>query len=267
MKTQTLETIGLEVEGTIVTVKLNRPDRLNALNVTMIEELTETFHRANSDRSVSVVIMTGSGDRAFCSGADLTQEQLGESGRYEQYLTEFYHPLLRSIVGSPKPYIAALNGLVVGAGIGLALACDYILAVPEVEFHMAFVRIGLVPDTGVMSFVTNRVGRQKAFDWAATGGIMSAEVALKTGLINGIAERASLTAELKKKANAYANMPSTAVGLIKQMSHAASAHSLEEMLSLEKNLQERAAAQPDHMEGVRAFLEKRSPNFNRPSTD
>ncbi len=263
MKTQIFDTIDLEVDRMIVTVKLNRPDRLNALNVTMIEELTEAFRMANSDRSVSVVIMTGSGDRAFCSGADLTQEQLGESGRYEQYLTEFYHPLLRSIVESPKPYIAALNGLVVGAGIGLALACDYILAAPEVEFHMAFVRIGLVPDTGVMSFVTNHIGRQKAFDWVATGGIMSAEEALKTGLINGIAEKESLTAELKKKANAYANMPSTAVGLIKQMSHAASTHSLEEMLALEKNLQERAAAQPDHMEGVRAFLEKRSPNFNR----
>ena len=267
MKTQTLETIVLEVDEGIVTVKLNRPDRLNALNVTMIEELTDSFRKANSDRSVSVVILTGSGDRAFCSGADLTQEQLGESGRYEQYLTELYHPLLRSIVESTKPYIAALNGLVVGAGIGLALACDYVVAVPEVEFHMAFVRIGLVPDTGVMSFVTNRIGRQKAFDWAATGGIMSAEEALKNGLINDTAETTSLSAKLKRKANAYANMPSTAVGLIKQMSHAASTFSLEEMLALEKNLQERAAAEPDHMEGVRAFLEKRSPNFNRRTTD
>ena len=263
MDTKELKTIDIEADGPVVIVKLNRQDRMNALNATMISELMESFRSANSDKTVRAVVLTGSGDRAFCSGADLTQEQLGEPGIYEQHLAELYHPLLRTIVESPIPYIAALNGLVVGAGIGLALACDYVLATQEAEFHMAFARIGLVPDTGVMSFVTKLIGRQNAFDLAATGGVMPADKALKSGLINDIVGRTSLLAEAKKKAGNYAEMPATVVGLIKQMSHAATSHGLEDMLVLEKNLQERAAAQPEHMEGVRAFLEKRSPNFNR----
>ncbi len=263
MESPKLKTIHLEAEGPVVTIKLDRPDRLNALNVMMIDELTGTFRRANDDSSVRVIILTGSGDRAFCSGADLTQEQLGKSGQYEQHLEELYHPLLRTITESSKPYIAVLNGAVVGAGIGLALACDYIIAVPDVQFYMAFARIGLVPDTGVMSFVTHRIGRHKAFDWAATAGVMTANEAFSNGMVNEISEPDQLSDVVKKKAEAYVRMPKVALGLIKQMSHASLHHSLDEILVLERNLQERAAAEPDHMEGVRAFLEKRSPEFSK----
>ena len=263
MKTHRLNTVNVEVEGTIVTVVLNRPDRLNALNSVMIEELTDTFSGANNDQSVRAVIVTGSGDRAFCSGADLTQEHIGESERYDQYLREYYHPLIRTIVESPKPYVAALNGIVVGAGIGLALACDYIIAVPETEFHMAFAKIGLVPDTGVMSFVTHHIGRHKAFDLAASAGVVSAREALDAGMINEITDRDRLSDAAVSEAKVYARMPALAVGLIKQMSHAALSLDLEEMFDLERKLQQKAAADPDHMEGVRAFLEKRAPKFSK----
>jgi len=262
METKKLTTIQIQAKGPVVSVTLFRPDRLNALDVTMIGELIETLRQANSDPSVRVIILTGDGERSFCSGADLTQEQLGKPGEYEQHLREYYHPLLRAITGSPKPFIASLNGAVVGAGIGLALACDYIIAVPEVQFHMAFARIGLVPDTGVMSFVTNHIGRQRAFDWAATAGAMSAQEALKNGMINEIVERENLVMSSRTKAAVYAKMPKAALGFIKQMSHAAVNHTLDEMLVIERNLQERAAAEPDHMEGVRAFLEKRNPEFS-----
>ena len=177
------ETIEVASANGVATITLNRPESLNALNAAMRRELLAAVKAAGRDDAVRAVVLTGSG-RGFCSGADLRGGP-GERS-FRAVLTNEYNPLIAAIRDLPKPMIAAVNGVAAGAGVSLALACDLVYAAEEARFILAFVRIGLVPDSGATRALVRAMGRHRATELAFTGDPLSASDAAATGLINGV---------------------------------------------------------------------------------
>lgn len=242
-------------------ITINRPDRLNAINDDVIQQLNESFKILSENEKVSSIILTGSGNKAFCSGADLKDPKIGNTELYSKYLESSYQPIIQLIMDLSIPVIAAINGAVVGAGIGLALACDYVIMDKEAFYYPAFLKIGLIPDTGVMTFLVRRLGKYRAFEIISLAKRISSEDALKWGLTNKITESGQLMEEALKIAKDLSLMPKIAIGLVKQMANRAEEMSLEEAFKMECDFQEIAANTEDHLEGVKAFLEKRDPEF------
>src|SRR6266571_913741 len=183
VETAAYETIRTETSGAVLTITLNRPESLNALNAAMRRELLSAIRAAGKDESVRAVVITGEG-RGFCSGADLRG---GPAEReFRRVVTAEYNPLISAIRELPKPVIAAVNGVAAGAGVSLALACDLVYAAEEARFILAFVRIGLVPDSGAVHALVHALGRHRAAELAFTGDPLSAAEAAESGLINGV---------------------------------------------------------------------------------
>src|SRR6184192_3238892 len=175
-------------QGTVLTLTLNRPETLNALNRQTTQALTAALEAAGRDPEVGAIILTGAG-RAFCAGADLkdvaARAQAGESDLGED-LRANYAPMIRAIRACPRPVIAALNGTTAGAGLSLALACDLRIVVAGAQLIVVFVRVGLVPDAGSLFFLTRMLGLSKATELAMTGDPMSAEEAHRLGLVAAV---------------------------------------------------------------------------------
>jgi 2-(1,2-epoxy-1,2-dihydrophenyl)acetyl-CoA isomerase len=252
------ETIRVEVGDDVATVTLNRPDSLNALNAQMRRELLSAIKGFARDDSVRAVVITGAG-RGFCSGADLR----GGNGErdFRRVLETEYNPLVRAIRDLPKPVIAAVNGVAAGAGVSLALACDLVYASEEARFIQAFVRIGLVPDSGSTRTLVRALGRHRASQLMFSGEPLSAGEAQAAGLINAVLPAGELVAAVREAATRLASAPTRAIGLAKRSINAAEDASLDESLALEAQLQELAGRTDDHAEGVAAFAEKREPRF------
>jgi 2-(1,2-epoxy-1,2-dihydrophenyl)acetyl-CoA isomerase len=251
-------TIRSEVADGVATVTLNRPDSLNALNAQMRNELLAAFKGFGRDDAVRAVIITGEG-RGFCSGADLR----GGSGErdFRHVLEREYNPLVRAIRGLPKPVLAAVNGVAAGAGVSLALACDLVYASDEARFIMAFVRIGLVPDSGSTRTLVRALGRHRASQLIFTGEPLTAADAHAAGLVTAVLPGDELMAAVRDAAARLGAAPTRAIGLAKRSINAAEDISLVDSLALEAQLQELAGRTQDHTEGVAAFAEKREPGF------
>jgi 2-(1,2-epoxy-1,2-dihydrophenyl)acetyl-CoA isomerase len=253
------ETILLEVANGVQTITLNRPDSLNALNATMRRELLAAFKQATRDDAIRAVLLTGAG-RGFCSGADLRG---GSSEReFRRVLTTEYNPLISAIRDLPKPVVAAVNGVAAGAGMSLALACDLVYAAAEARFILAFVRIGLVPDSGVTRVLVQGLGRHRAAELAFTGEPLSAEEARDGGLANDVLPAEELLPHARRVAERLAAGPTRAIGYTKRLIESAAASDLAEALDAEAAYQELAGRTDDHREGVTAFAEKRDPTFS-----
>jgi 2-(1,2-epoxy-1,2-dihydrophenyl)acetyl-CoA isomerase len=252
------ETIEVASANGVATITLNRPDSLNALNAAMRRGLLAAIKAAGRDDAVRAVVLTGSG-RGFCSGADLRGGP-GERS-FRTVLTNEYNPLITAIRDLPKPMIAAVNGVAAGAGVSLALACDLVYAAEEARFILAFVRIGLVPDSGVNRALVRALGRHRAAELAFTGDPLSASEAAATGLINGVVPGDQLAAHASAVARRLAEGPTRAIGLTKRLINQAGGPGYAEGLALEAALQELAGRTEDHAEGVAAFSEKRDPRF------
>jgi 2-(1,2-epoxy-1,2-dihydrophenyl)acetyl-CoA isomerase len=251
-------TILLETADGVATVTLNRPDSLNALNAQMRRELLAAFKGFARDETVRAVILTGAG-RGFCSGADLRG---GEGERdFRRVLEQEYNPLVRAIRDLPKPVLAAVNGVAAGAGVSLALACDLVYAAEEARFIQAFVRIGLVPDSGSTRTLVRALGRHRASQLIFTGEPLSAAEAHAAGLVTAVVPGGDLLATVQDAAVKLAVAPTRAIGLAKRSINAAEDGSLDESLALEAQLQALAGRTDDHAEGVAAFTEKREPRF------
>jgi 2-(1,2-epoxy-1,2-dihydrophenyl)acetyl-CoA isomerase len=252
------QTTRVEIADGIATVTLNRPDLLNALNAAMRRELLAAFKSLGRDDAVRAVVLTGEG-RGFCSGADLR----GGSGEREfrRILTTEYNPLIRVIRDLPKPVIAAVNGVAAGAGVSLALACDLIYAADDARFIQAFIRIGLVPDTGSAQTLVRALGRYRAAQLMFTGEPLPAAEAHAAGLVNEVVPAADLAGRTREVARALAAAPTRAIGYTKRLINRSEDISLDEALVLEASLQELAGRTEDHAEGVAAFAEKREPRF------
>jgi 2-(1,2-epoxy-1,2-dihydrophenyl)acetyl-CoA isomerase len=260
----TYETILVEQNGGILTITLNRPDKLNAFTDTMLDELTSAFSQAEADSSVRSVVLTGAG-RGFCPGQDLAsavERGAGADGfSYAQHLHAHYDPLILGMRRFPKPIIAAINGVAAGAGMSLALACDYRIAVDTATFIQAFVKVGLVPDSGSTWMLPRLIGLTRALDMMLTGRRVNAAEALEWGMVNAVVSAEELMREAYDIAEAFANAPTRTIGLIKQAVEFASTSTLQAALDKEAELQDVAGHTADHAEGIAAFLEKRPAQF------
>jgi 2-(1,2-epoxy-1,2-dihydrophenyl)acetyl-CoA isomerase len=207
---------------------------------------------------VRAVVLTGEG-RAFCSGQDLSD--VGENPDFSEILRERYNPIIEMLATLEKPVIAAVNGTAAGAGMSLALACDFRLAHEKANFIEAFVNIGLVPDSGSLYFLPRLVGHAKAMELAALGEKVKADEAEKLGLVTKVVADDQWENEVNAFAARLANMPTKAIGLIKRYMKMSWGNDLSEVLENEAYAQQIAGSSDDFAEGVQAFLEKRKPRF------
>lgn len=258
------EVLLVEQRGAILTLTMNRPDSLNAFNRALLVGLREEFDRAASDDSIRCVVLTGSG-RGFSSGADLTdlreQYEGPEPPALGSYVRDLYSPLVLAIRRIEKPVIAAVNGVAAGAGASIALACDLRVASDKASFVEAFVRVGLIPDSGGTVILPLLVGLAKASELAFSGGRVSAEEALRLGLVNRVVSGDELMTTTHAWAEELAGLPTRAIGLTKRGFNRSLLPQLEDVLEHEAQLMEEAGRTHDHREGVHAFLEKRNPEF------
>ncbi|MEX0532474.1 2-(1,2-epoxy-1,2-dihydrophenyl)acetyl-CoA isomerase PaaG [Raoultella terrigena] len=252
------------VEQGVMTITLNRPDRLNSFNDLMHQQLAESLTQAERDDSVRCLLITGAG-RGFCAGQDLNDRNVDPSGPAPDLglsVERFYNPLVRRLAALPKPVIAAVNGVAAGAGATLALGCDMVLAARSASFVMAFSRLGLVPDCGGSWFLPRVAGRARAMGLALLGEKLSAEQAAQWGMIWQLVEDAELADTSMQLARHLAAQPTFGLGLIKQALLAAETNGLDAQLDLERDYQRMAGRSADYREGVSAFLAKRPPQFS-----
>ena len=258
MAQEAATTIRQEVADGVATLTLNRPESLNALNSQMRRELLAALKAIGRDDAVRAVILTGEG-RGFCSGADLRG---GDDERnFRTVLEREYNPLIRALRELPKPVIAAVNGVAAGAGVSLALACDLVYAAEEASFIQAFVRIGLVPDSGSTRALVRTLGRYRTAQLIFTGEPLSAAEAHAAGMVNVMLPGAEIMEAARDAAARLAQAPTTAIAYAKRQINAAEDATLEQSLTLEAQLQDLAGRTEDHAEGVAAFAEKREPRF------
>jgi 2-(1,2-epoxy-1,2-dihydrophenyl)acetyl-CoA isomerase len=245
-------------EGAVLTITLNRPDVLNALNTAVHKALAAALKEAR-DPDVRAVVLTGAG-RGFCVGQDLTEfrEAPGDIG---DRLHSTYHPNVLAIRALEKPVLAAVNGAAAGAGISFACACDLRIASDAAVFVPAFVNIGLVPDSGGTFFVTRLLGYARAFEWLCSGRRLSAAEAHAWGLVSEVVEAQALPARAAEFAAELAALPTRAIAMTKRLLDRAWGSTLGEQLEWEAQLQSAATQSEDFREGVQAFLEKREPSF------
>jgi 2-(1,2-epoxy-1,2-dihydrophenyl)acetyl-CoA isomerase len=252
-------------DAAVLTLTLNRPEALNALNRELTGALRTALEAAARDQEVGAVILTGAG-RAFCAGADLkdvsARQQAGDSDLGGDLRTN-YAPMIRAIRACPKPIIAALNGTAAGAGLSLALACDLRIAAAGAPLIVVFVRVGLVPDAGSLYFLTRMLGLSKATELAMSGDPLIAEDARTLGVVAAVVPAEQLMPAAMERARRFADGPRGTYALIKQGLERALHLDLEQTLELEARLQAQAARTPDAQEAIRAFLEKRKPHFQR----
>lgn len=256
------KTIRAEQADGVLTVTLNRPDRMNALTPRLFEEATAAID-AGIAAGARAVVLTGEG-RAFCSGADLVADDADYAGMPEDLgalLDSHYNPFVRKLAGLDVPVVAAVNGPAVGAGLGLALTADIIVAARSAYLLLAFVNIGLVPDAGATWLVAKAVGRTKALEMALLGERISADDALAAGLVTRVVDDGAALAEAQAIARKLAAGPTIAIGMIRKQVAAALSQTLEESLVVERANQSRAGYTADFKEAVAAFAAKRPPQF------
>jgi 2-(1,2-epoxy-1,2-dihydrophenyl)acetyl-CoA isomerase len=257
------ETVLVSLEAGVLTLTLNRPDKLNSFNEAMHLALRASFQRAADDPAVRAVLLTGSG-RGFCAGQDLGDRDPRKSGGAPDLgatLETFYNPTLRLIRALEKPVVCAVNGVAAGAGANVAFACDIVLAARSAKFIQAFAKIGLVPDAGGSWSLARILGEPRAKALALLAEPLDAETAASWGLIWKAVDDAALLDEAKAIATRLAAGPTRGLGLTKRAIQAAATNSLDAQLDLERDLQREAGRTADYAEGVAAFLEKRQPGF------
>jgi 2-(1,2-epoxy-1,2-dihydrophenyl)acetyl-CoA isomerase len=246
-----------ETDGCAV-ITLNRPDVMNALNTQMRAEITHAV--GNAAKTARVLVITGEG-RAFCSGQDLGDRASVANLNLERTLRDEYLPMLMAIVDCPVPVIAAVNGTAAGAGANLALICDVVIAAESASFIQAFSRIGLIPDAGGSYVLPRKIGMAKAMGAALFSEKISAEQADEWGMIFEAVPDDGFKAHWQARAAHLASGPTQAFKGVKQVMKASWSNTLEEQLLLEGQIQGQCGNTRDFKEGVLAFLEKRTAQF------
>lgn len=259
----TFETLRLALNGPVAVLTLNRPQRLNAAPPQMFDEIRAAL-LALPGLGARALLITGEG-RAFCSGADLQNPRGGPAmtrGAYShQKLSENYVPTMRALAQLPLPVVAAVNGPAAGVGCSLALAADFTLAARSAYFLEAFVNIGLVPDGGATWMLARQVGKARATEMLMLGERIPAEKAESWGLIHRCVDDAELMPTAVALATRLGNGPTRALGLMRQGLARALEQTYDEAMATEALHQALAADSQDAAEGLKAFLEKRLPQF------
>jgi 2-(1,2-epoxy-1,2-dihydrophenyl)acetyl-CoA isomerase len=253
--------VHVDRETRVATLTLNRPDKLNSFTREMHRELNRVLTEIEAGNARALVI-TGAG-RGFCAGQDLADLDFtpGSMSDLGDLIDEHFNPLVRRLQAMPLPVIAAVNGTAAGAGANLAMACDLVVAARSASFIQAFVKIGLVPDSGGTWLLPRRVGEARALGLALPGEKLSAEKAEAWGIVWRVVDDAELPQAAAQLAAQLAQQPARAVIAIKQAIRAGANKTFDQQLDLERDLQRELGASPDYIEGVAAFKEKRAPRF------
>ena len=250
--------VELTREGGVLTITLNRPEVLNALNRSVHDGIHRALEEAQ-DESVRAVVITGAG-RGFCVGQDLQEFSAG-AGEVADNLRSNYHRNILAIRALEKPVIAAVNGPAAGAGLSLALACDVRIAADSATFVPAFINIGLIPDSGGTWLAHRLLGTARAFEWLTTGRRLAAEEARGWGVVSEVVPADELPHRAQEVAALFAAMPTRAVWQTKRLLDRAETNTIEQQLELEAATQAELTQTHDFREGVAAFLAKREPEF------
>ena len=260
----TYECLIYEVKDSIATLTLNRPDRLNALGGSLRDDLHDAITRSAADPDVRVMIITGAG-KGFCSGGDVKAMSEAKEGRRERPLMEKIAPgrdrTLLAMRDAPQPIIAAVNGAAAGAGMNLALGCDIRLASTAAKFSQAFVKRGLHPDWGGTYFLPRVVGMAKACELIFTGAVIDAAEALRLGIVSQVLPPEELLPAAQALARAIAAGPPIAIRLAKRGLYRNAESDLRTALEYETFAQNTCFETEDATEGIKAFVEKRAPQF------
>lgn len=259
------ETILVQKKNQITRITLNRPASLNSFNEKMGEEFYAALRETERDHDTRCLVITGAG-RAFSAGEDVSglEERYGGDSQPSlgDHLRKKYHPMILRIRHMEKPVIARINGIAAGSGASIALACDIRIAAEEAGLKQAFIGVGLVPDSGSSYFLTRALGPGRALELIMTGRTVGAKEAEKLGLVNQVVPAAELDTVVGDFAEKLANGPTKALGLSKRVVNHVSRLDLNEALEYEAQNQDIAGKTQDHLEAVRAFLEKRQPKFS-----
>lgn len=260
-------TLQVAVDAGVMTVTLNRPDSYNAFNEAMSVELGTVLRTAERESAVRCLLLTGAG-KAFCSGQDLQEikdryasADPKQALDFAAHLRQKYNPIVTRLRTIEKPVIAAVNGVAAGAGASFAFASDLRIAARSASFIMAFVNVGLVPDSGSTQTLIQSVGYARAAELCFLGEKLSAEEAQRSGLINRVVDDVQLPEAARDLARKLASMPTKAIGLTKRALNKAWNATLDDQLEYEAFCQQTAGNTADHREGVNAFIEKRKPTF------
>ncbi len=256
-----MQHIRYELQDRVARVTLARPEQLNSLNVQMHAELRECLNRAQDE--ARALLLTGEG-RGFCAGQDLAERRSvpgGERPDLRRSIETWYKPLILQLRGLAIPTVCAVNGVTAGAGVSLALACDLVFAGKSARFVLAFIRIGLMPDSGATFFLPRLVGQARAAGLAMTGEPLSAEQANEWGLIWRCVDDEQLLAQAQAQAARMADGPRLAYLRIREALDRSTGHTLSEQLDVERDFLGELGASDDYREGVEAFMQKRPPRF------
>ena len=245
-------------------ITLNRPDKLNAFNDELTFQLQDALKEMEKDKEVRAIVVTGAG-RGFCSGQDLQSrsiaQEMGQRPSLGDSIRRRYNPIVIKLRRMEKPIIAAVNGVAAGAGASVAFACDFRIVTEKTNFIQSFTKVGLIPDSGATFILPRLVGATKAFELMLSADKLSAQEAFNLGVVNKVVAEEDLMKEAIALAEKLAAGPSKAFGLTKRAVNKAIFHDLEELLEYEASLQEIAGRSDDFAEGVKAFIEKRTPQY------
>ena len=256
-----MPSIEIQIQNSIATITLNRPEAFNSFNREMALLLQETLDQCDKNPEIRAIILTGNG-KAFCAGQDLREVTSPElNPGFRKILEEHYNPIIQRIRSIEKPIIAAVNGVAAGAGANIALACDIVVASEVASFIQAFSKIGLIPDSAGTFFLPRLIGFQKASALMMLGDKVNAEEAEQLGMLYKVIPVDSFEEEVNKLANKIALMPTKALGLTKRLLNRSMVNDLNQQLAMESDLQIESAESEDYAEGVNAFIEKRKPVF------
>ncbi len=256
-----MSTIEFEIINNVGKITLNRPQVFNSFNREMALACQKALDECANNENVRAIYLTGNG-KAFCAGQDLKEVTSPElNPGFKKILEEHYNPIISKIRNIPKPVVAAVNGVAAGAGANIALACDIVVATEHVAFIQAFSLIGLVPDSGGTFFLPRLIGFQKATALAMLGDKIKAHEAEKMGMIYKVFNAEEFENNAWKLTEKLAQMPTKGLAYTKYLFNQSIHNNLEEQLALEGKYQIMASETEDYSEGVKAFIEKRKPNF------
>ena len=254
------ETIVLTIERGVATITLNRPQRLNALNRQMFRELEEAFGKVAVDSGARVLVITGAGDRAFAAGADI-REFVEMDPVAALDFSRNAQRIFRTLETMPKPTIAAVNGFALGGGCELMMACDIAYAADTAQVGQPEITLGIIPGAGGTQRLARLVGKQKAKELMMTGDMIQAEEALRLGLVCKVVPAAELMTEVGRLCERILGKGDVALRMVKEAIEAGAQVDLPSGMEMEAKSWAVCFTTEDHAEGVRAFLEKRPPNF------
>ncbi|MCX6275255.1 MAG: 2-(1,2-epoxy-1,2-dihydrophenyl)acetyl-CoA isomerase PaaG [Bacteroidetes bacterium] len=254
------DSIKYSVENSVSKIVLNRPDKFNSFNREMAFQLQKALDDAATNKLVRAVYITGEG-KAFCAGQDLAEAMDPSGPGIQKIVEEHYNPIIRKIRALKKPVVCGVNGVAAGAGANIALACDVVIAATSSSFLQAFSKIGLIPDSSGTYILPRLIGWNRASALMMLGDKVPAADALQMGMIYKVAADDKLQEEAMNIAVTLSNMPTKGIALTKELLNESFHNTLDMQLDMERDLQVEAANSYDYNEGVKAFLEKRKPEF------